>query len=122
MIMRMTKLTNLLKRLESATGPDDDLDKALFKFFFDSYEDDIPHGVGRIIPPDLTSSIDAALALVERELEGWQWYLESSIGSSDMYFQTHDHGEIFSSQHKTAPLAILTALVKAKIAKMEAVG
>ena len=69
-----------------------------------------------------TASVDAALALVERVLPGWQWdvgYLpnQPEIGFLAEIWPPGDPVNDVSGAGKTAPLAILAALLKAKIAQ-----
>jgi hypothetical protein len=84
----MTTLHELAAMLGAATGPSRELDARLWWAFADHSEDD--HGLdGEPLwvmaklwggspsswtwIPQVTSSIDAALALVERLLPGWSW-------------------------------------------------
>lgn len=69
--------------------------------------------------PPLTASIDAAIRLVERVLPGWRWDVGSStVDYSSMLWDPAPAGastaEIFA---RTAPLAILLALLDALIAQ-----
>ena len=78
---------------------------------------------------EITASIDAALVLVERVLPGWSWHIDSEFHGFPAYaclsskesngaeepwlleYETHD------AKGKTPPLAILAALLRAKIAQ-----
>ena len=81
----MTDLTALLERVEAATGPDREIDTEIARAFGWT-----PPGInpalweGKETPswwatpgfgmPAYTSSLDAAIALVERVLPGWSWH------------------------------------------------
>lgn len=82
----MTDLSSLIERLEKATGPNYALEVDIFKFFNPEYSDYIK-GRGGLVhrndgedqrvlsnvrPPNVTASIDAAVALAERVLPNWQ--------------------------------------------------
>ena len=136
----MTK-ADLLQRIEAANGPDRVLDgdvwHALTAKPGDVWVNDFADGVYHLqdprdtiayeAPPDLTASIDAAIALVERLLPGWAWFVDW-IGMPD---QPACHAEIWlpaqRSQHlgrerergeaSTPALAILAATLRALIAK-----
>lgn len=132
----------ILERLRAATGPDRSLDVAIWfdlvepRYLWTQdreqywhvnragtamtpvWQDDTPlrHA------PEYTSSIDAALALVERMLQGCS--KEISFEDDEWYFRFLSAkggipipvvGHVFP--HKTAPLAILTALFAAIEAK-----
>jgi hypothetical protein len=63
----MGEMTDLIERLEKATGPDVDLDEAIACFLAPPHP---RHGkpVGMIYAPKYTASIDAALTLVPKDL------------------------------------------------------
>ena len=141
----MTTLTDLLQRLEEATGPDRELDRdILFHFgwtivpFGQSFGERWVDPEGNRTPYDpahwpqswpmsLTSSIDAALSLVEREIPEAQptIWINDKWSTCQIYGPFYnDHGtkgfkEFSKCEGKTAPLAILTALVKSVIAQKE---
>ena len=83
--------------------------------------------------PSYTASIDAAIGLVPTERYANRRLMDYVGGEHEPIawcFQMHDRGnqndegqwyEIIARGAATAPLAILTALVKAKIAEMEGV-
>lgn len=83
----MTGLSSLISRVEKATGPNYALEVDIFKFFNPDYRDYV-EGRGGLVhkndgedqrvlsnvrPPNVTASIDAAVALAERVLPGWGW-------------------------------------------------
>jgi hypothetical protein len=107
-------LVPLLERVKAATGPDRALECDLVEAFISASE------AGAHFNFDLaayryTASIDAALALVERVLPGWQVNVsafgnvaEASLGGRGVYPPI---------QAPTPPLAILVALLTAIISK-----
>lgn len=129
--MTTADLPSLLTRVQAATGPDRELDEAIGKWLwakgynpwdcFNYNKDRDVHG------KPFTSSIDAALALVEKLLPGWRYAMASVVLGKD----EHDHvpwcglaGPYSSctfNDHEgratTPPLAILAALLSALIAK-----
>lgn len=139
MIKGMTDLPTLLKRLQEAESESRLLDAMIERAFYNEpgYE------LGPLAKEDgfylvkerdktsprvitsaarfYTASIDAALGLVERELPdtaynllGWK---EKSVYT--FLILTDKKANSIEEQAKTAPLAILTALIKAKIAELE---
>lgn len=76
----MSELAELLVRVKAATGPDRELDRAIFDGLLGGIFDEA--AVGQFFirirwdaePVEFTASIDAALALVERKLPG-AWYV-----------------------------------------------
>lgn len=143
----MTDLKALLERVEAATGPDDDLDAEVWlaivpgasrKNLLADWPDEEPlweyHDAERNtlfragLVPSLTASIDAALALVERVLPGaygsvrfgsaplgaiiiWDERAETAAGNVMITSQSA------TGEAATAPLAIVTALLNAKVSQ-----
>ena len=98
----MTDISELLERVQNATGPDRDVDVAIMATCFDWAKAEppyyAPHCVGdepiywhapnwlqKRPCPELTASMDAALALVERVLPGWKvsLYIGHLTGAKD---------------------------------------
>lgn len=108
----MTTLTDLLRRVEAATGPDRELDYAVLLAT-------LPKGHAYLWDPEkgheYTASIDAAVALVERKGGCWEICrgddnsFRSEVWSTDLPWN--------SAEAKTAPLATVTALLGALIEK-----
>lgn len=141
-------LQALLSRLEAAQGADRELDAALWLVFTPGatrrtlhvphwkkpYEiDETRDATGRlIVVPAVTASIDAALALVERVLPGWDWSVHSHPKrQGEPHFQdawagvrAPPKGPVSGVLHEangyTPALALLIALVQAKIAMEQA--
>lgn len=63
----MSKYADIIERLEKATGPDPHLDSAIYFALFET-----------LSFPSYTSSLDAAIALVERMLPGGGRIIEKS--------------------------------------------
>lgn len=122
----MTMLHELAAMLDAATGPSRELDWRIEHIVvrspvFDASSHDFwpPFMVNSRADkgiPRYTASIDAALALVERLLPGWEWDVELNQG---VYFctlirlpVTADEG-MWCADAPTAPLAILKAMVAA---------
>lgn len=111
----MTVLEDLLARVEKATGPDDQIDCVIYRTFND---------LGN--RPSYTSSIDAAVTLVERVIPGAALRIEGTYSTS-----LADHKKLtwrcqiteaimpdeLDDSYPTAPIAILAAMLKAKIAE-----
>jgi hypothetical protein len=134
----MTTLTELAAMLDAATGPSRELDSAIavaldgFETWPERYEgagvqycrrygDDlaIPGAAPDSLVPHYTSSIDAALALVERLLPGWDWGVERyGLQASGKVWPAGWHdAKVVRAFAPTTPLAILKALVAALIAQ-----
>jgi hypothetical protein len=113
--MDVTQLQSIRDRVANATGPDREIDYAIYTYSTGLWRtDDFPA---------VTSSIDAALALVERVLPGWEWSVWASGGvfGATIYNTPEDEIEpCVSAQAPTAPLAILKAFVAALIAQENA--
>lgn len=126
----LQELQSLLERVEKATGPDRELGVDILigiggwscseDFELSDHEGKV---WSRAISPrkrpnpwehmNPALSIDAALALVERVLPGWDWEIELDEHGAAVFLRpdrVHADGE-------TVPLAILAALLKALIAQ-----
>jgi len=109
-------MDELIERLEKAVGPDHELDLILARMVAPGA---IAHSSEHL---PYTSSVDSALALVERKLPGWAWYVERIAGidtrphicEADLWLPAQlGRGGRFRAGAPTAPLAILLALLKA---------
>lgn len=127
----------LISRIRSATEGSRELDIAIFK----SLGGTIPfHALGRVDDPYLvteedgktykaspsassafhlppvTTSLDAALALVERVRPGWAWGIDHGPSSVLGFLDPNDYeqrflGARFVEHASTAPLALIAALL-----------
>ena len=136
----MTDLTELLKRLQEADGPSRELDYLICEWayasildkpevtrtetgWYDATEKAKSVGSAKISGPEpISFSIDAALALVERELPGAEFTISTVYGFVDVCLPANgEYPEKVRREDCNIPLAILTALIKAKIAELEGV-
>lgn len=130
-------LRDLLARVEAATGPDREIDRAIWRHFnpikLERRVSDVqlPEGFGKgplndaLDPtPMLTSSVDAALALVERKLPGRGIVMglgknspdEPIAGAAIIFNGLHpDSGDAGEAEVATLPIAVLSALLRALI-------
>lgn len=132
----MSDLERLLTMVKAATGPDRELDEDILKHLgFHSWAGRMSYRKSPIWidfgSSEITASIDAALALVERTLPGWivsdlcqnsrhagdPWGCELSVyyGSDPSKNRSAFSGYDFPS----APIAILAALLTALIVQAE---
>ncbi|TPJ70498.1 MULTISPECIES: hypothetical protein [unclassified Mesorhizobium] len=115
----MKGLTELIGRLEKLTGPDAHLDieiwEAIGGWPSREYRSvDYP----RLYGTPLTGSIDAAVALVERLLPGWNWLVHTSGGGAFeacLYSPDHNEhsGREIEKMGPTPAIALCIALLKA---------
>lgn len=132
----MTDLRELEKRLEEATECNQELDAALWSLWdkrplegpadgLRIYKRD-PEDCGAFdLPPNYTASLDAAVALVERLLPGWEWErkCETNRGKFVRLIGPEFHKYEFMGPHnkhctawifgETTPLALCLALIRA---------
>lgn len=101
------QLDGLIEQVKAATGPDDKLDYAVDEWLWRSGGKH--HGEMDTLPP-FTASIDAALALVERLLPGWNYTFNR--GHCELRHPKHRAKDV-QAFGKTTPLAILAALLSA---------
>ena len=105
----------LLAKVMAATGADHALDVEIWEAFHPN-----ERKAKRFKPETFaTASIDAALALVERELTGWWWLREDG---QSIRLVGPDNGDCYPSavgKHHLVPLAIIAALLTAKIAQAQ---
>lgn len=144
----ITRLRSLLERCEKASGPDRELDADLavamghFDYRLRYGLEDCRIVRGRIIDanqvevgvvgkggllfiddlPKFTASLDAAVALIEKALPGWDWRGQS-MGSDGCFAEVWWHGwrddTVIHAEAKSPTLALLSALLKALIAREE---
>ncbi len=143
----MSGLTELLARVEGCKGPDREIDCAIAVALEGYYTkphpgwpDDPtrtmyckidadgsriePGNASDMLVHEYTGSIDAALALVERMLPGWDYGMDRDQG--EFIVTLTAAGASMAKGHQaeaaTLPLAILTALLNALIARTPATG
>ena len=112
-------LTDLIARLEAATGPDPELDKLISLELVGFDPDRLPThwpDIGRPASPHApyTASLDAAIALVEAKLPGWWWavghYGPDGLCAANVSLSGSTAH--IDCEAPTAPLAILVALCR----------
>lgn len=118
------ELQSFLERVEKATGPDSALDRDIIKAFDTSWICDFVSW-----PSRMTSSVDGAIWLVDRQLKGWVCEnigqdAEGRLGEMRGIGWTAEFSnglDMHQGQAPTLPLAILAALLKALIAQADEV-
>lgn len=135
----MTDLPSLLARVKEATGPDSKFDQDLWEaltgecthrevkrieFDDDSYSElkCVACGAdtyGKDRWTGISRSLDAALALCERVLPGWEWTIAQDWHDGPLYFAELAHrleGKKVEIGHPFSPaLALLAALITARM-------
>ncbi len=122
------KLSSLISRVEKATGPNYALEVDIFKFFNPDYRDYV-EGRGGLVhkndgedqrvlsnvrPPNVTASIDAAVALAERVLPGWRHaYEKRTNGACLAWVDEADDEPAIPSFGPTISLALVLATLRA---------
>jgi len=109
----MYTYADLLIKLKNASGPDRELGNLVLQALVNVYDIDANkwYGTTRCV----TSSLEMARALADRELPGWLWRL--GFNGNNICYQTHGsilHGEYAEGTSSTEPLAILIAVIEAK--------
>ncbi len=109
-----TEISHLLARVRAATGHDVDLDTAI--------DAELPLDGGDA--PAYTASVDACLALIGQALPGWHWHVGYGAKGVMPYARVSDRTNTHRAQATapTVPLALLDALLQAKLAEGEADG
>ena len=124
-------LSELLERVEKATGPDREMDAricAAIDFREDWMKGDTTPlmwrsnghvSMGKNGPgyrtPEITASLDAALALVNEKLPGCQWTVEP--GLCWIRVLTANDVDEFQGASACTPIAVLSALLRTLIAE-----
>lgn len=111
-------LESIIARLDAATGPDRELDTAIWRALDNGVADKTPL-------PWLclyTERLDSVLGLVDKKLPGWTWTLHSPRSGLKYGAALHDHktrgGIVRVSEHEgNAALALCLALCRALLAQ-----
>lgn len=108
----MSRVVSLIERLEAAEVGNVYLDVKV------CLETSHPYGFdpGDDVPP-VTTSLDAALALVERVLPGWVYMLVNDHGGYNRAELNEPGGRTVKAIADTMPLALCIAVLKAKETK-----
>ncbi len=105
-------IADLLARVRAATGHDVDLDAAI--------DAELP--LDGADAPAYTASVDACLALIGHALPGWHWHVGYGAKGVMPYARVSDRTNTHRAEATaaTVPLALLDALLQAKLAEGEA--
>ena len=119
---------NLTERLKAATCGSRELDREVIcavspGFSIDPMSGTIVDDDGDFVeiydkPKPLTTSLDAALALVGEALPGWSWRITGEP-KQPWYVADVSDGRLFEREHKCAPIALILALLTALEAEGE---
>lgn len=110
----MADLHELLRRVEAATGKDDELGCDIIDALLPVADERLTMYVGRCP----TASIDAALALVERALPGAEYRISTLYGVASAALPLNDDNlSCGRRKDNNVALAILAALLRARIAQ-----
>ncbi len=105
-----TGISALRARVRAATGHDDALDRAIA---------DALDGGGSDVgdPPGYTASVDQCIALIHRALPGWGWHVGYGPRGILPYASVTDadHSQRFEASAPTVPLALIAALIEARL-------
>lgn len=129
----MTDLSELIERVRQATGPDRELDAALFIALVEPTWHTSPKDPGAVaadkqyfwpegklkyltrnskVAPYYTASVDAITALIEKKLPGWKWNIGHD--ANDELHATIWHGVTEHDEYApTAPLALCLSFLLA---------
>lgn len=107
-------LPELIKRVESGTGPDRDIDIEIWRGLCDGRADRYP------LPWDyqFTVSMDDVLTLIEKRLPGWCWQARHGFGFEAIVWQVckdyDDEGcKTIGSSQSSGARALLAATLRA---------
>ncbi len=109
----MTDLSALIERVESGAGSDRELDGKIVRALSGSIDHWFPFAGGFMTEhtsPELTTSLDAVLSLIEAKLPGWRWLRKhpatmTVYQPSDYYKSWSRHFDGYSAQPARALLA-----------------
>ena len=114
-------LEALVKRVGRASGPDPELDAAIWTAIVAV----VPNFAGEAgtAPPALTASLDAALVVAERALPDWTWKLNQVDKGTKHYkctFEPRKGSPARGYNEKTAALSVVDALLRALLDRQAA--
>ena len=99
------ELAALARRIDAATGSDRELDAELARVFG-----------GREPVPDYSASVDRCIDLVHAAMPGWAWHVGWNASGVLPYASLHLGDRLAEAAAPTVPLALLKALLRAKVA------
>ena len=103
-------LSKLLKRIQSATGRDDNLDGEIGRHLDNAYGETVG-------PPRYTASVDTCIGLIERVMPGWHWHVGYGPKGIMPYASLKNEDKRYEATAATVPLALLTVVLEAKTDK-----
>lgn len=104
-----SELTNLLERVLAATGSDAQLDARIAA---------LVAGLGSDQEiPAYTGSVDRCLELIHQALPGWGWHVGYGPRGVIPYATVTHSTSRHEASAPTVPLALLTALLRAKVSE-----
>ncbi|WP_152979692.1 hypothetical protein [Mesorhizobium sp. 1M-11] len=127
----MTGLTGLISDCQRLKGPSPELDSAIEKYFSDweqLWVCQLRHRkIGKIVhtsyrsPPAYTASLDAAVALTEQLLPGWQWGNHPFAGRRRAYVVEDSPLRLVPvvADHSCAAIALVMATLRACLLEKE---
>ncbi|MBX3517799.1 MAG: hypothetical protein KF815_12745 [Rhodospirillales bacterium] len=104
-----TRLTDLIARLDAATGPDPTLDRDIVQALGGS----TTAGEG----PAYTASIDRCFDLLHQVAPGWHWHVGFGVTGLLPYATLALGPRRFEASAATVPLALLNVIVRAACAR-----
>lgn len=104
-------IAELLERVRSGTGSDSGLDAEISRCL-----DGPQQGAGD--PPPYTSSIDRCIDLLHRVLPAWAWHTGFGPRGVVPYASVSKGETRFEATAATVPLAILQAILEARLAEL----
>ncbi|EYR81438.1 hypothetical protein [Shinella sp. DD12] len=141
----MTDLSSIIERVEKATGPDRSIDVEVMNLlcprpkneaflFLGKQLESKWGGVGDLAnkttyfveAPRLTTSVDAAISLVERVLPGWEWVCgrDAFLGANAAVYQSTIMGGVGLAEddYESACATPVIALVLATLRALQSKG
>ena len=111
-------MITLIDRLSKLDGPDREISCEVISSLISVDDHDAKdfYGSGK----DYTASVEAAIALAERVLPGWTWYLGNGVNGSDAngsvagIYPPKSPEDTFKGDHPIAAIALCIALLRAK--------
>ena len=100
---------DLLAAVKRAIGADPALDRRIASTLDSQFAD-------RSVPP-YTASVDDCIALLDRVLPDWSWHVGYGPKGVLPYASVHNGEDRFVSSAPTVPLALLAALLTARVAQ-----
>ncbi len=104
------EMAKLLRRVRSATGCDQRLDRDIARCLEDTPD-------RREDPPSYTGSVGACISLLQRVMPGWRWHVGFGPRGIMPYASLSKGTVRREAMASTVPLALLTALLEVRAEK-----